>query len=83
MAISKQCKFELKAHADKIQKEKGVSRLEVLKQLANETDQPLETVRTQDRRAKEELVQNEPKPVTTSNNSQSTISNAVSSKSNR
>lgn len=61
MAISEGCKFEVKSHVDKLVREQGVSRLQAIKTLADESDQPVETLRKQDLRARSELGQIVPK----------------------
>lgn len=61
MAISESCKFELKSHVDRLVREKEISRLQAIQILANESDQPVETLRKQDFRARSELGQSVPK----------------------
>jgi hypothetical protein len=61
MAITDVCKFEVKAHIDKYQKENKVSRLQAQKVTAIELGILTTTVRTMDHRAKK-LIQNESTP---------------------
>ena len=57
MAISDQCKFELKANVDRVKKEKQISRRKAIAQLALELGIIEETARKKDYRARKELGQ--------------------------
>jgi hypothetical protein len=57
MAISDQCKFELKANVDRVKKEKQISRRKAIALLANELGLVEETARKKDYRARKELGQ--------------------------
>ena len=75
--FSQQCKFELKANVDRVHREKGISRTQAVAEVAAELDLHVETARTQDKRARRELGQIEPKKSKTNTNRQSSADTVI------